>query len=233
MFTFRCNSCGYTKSVESALSGRKARCPKCQAVNRVSSDEILEESGESFEESHDDSRPPSALWRVIKQTGRGASTAIVTIVGPFGKAMSAIAYHLSNPHTVTIKRQFVPLEVDRDDGTFVTEIVGESHYQQALETLSGGRTFSGVSVIREAILVLESDNPHDKHAVRLDIAGLTVGHLDRSDAKSFRRLKAKMGDTNSRFPCRALIVGGWDRGPDDRGHFGVRIDAIVRTRRAR
>ena len=29
--------------------------------------------------------------------------------------------------------------------------------------------------------------------------------------------------------CSALIVGGWDRGPDDQGYFGIKLDLPIRV----
>lgn len=106
------------------------------------------------------------------------------------------------------------------DGDYGTEIVGESHYQRALESLAGGRSEDGAEDYISAVLVHEDDNPHDPKAVRVDIKGKTVGYLSREDARTWR---AK-APGSSRHECPAVIVGGWDRGGGDRGHFGVRLD---------
>ncbi len=101
--------------------------------------------------------------------------------------------------------------------TFSSEVVGESHYQRNLRSITGGKTPDGVEKFFEAELVLEDSNPHDKNAVRVDIQGMTVGYLSRERALRWRKLQ-----TRSKIrKCPAVVRGGWDRGPDDQGHFGV------------
>lgn len=112
-----------------------------------------------------------------------------------------------------------PLIELQGDGSFEFEIVGESFYQDALERLAGGRTEDGAEVEAVALLVPELTNPHDRNAVAVRILGYTVGYLSRSDALRYREACGVMPAR-----CAALIVGGWDRGPDDQGHFGVKLD---------
>jgi len=59
----------------------------------------------------------------------------------------------------------------RGSGAFALPIVGESHYQEALEAICGPRSDEGEDRRVEARLVLENDNPHDSMAVRVDIQG--------------------------------------------------------------
>jgi hypothetical protein len=68
------------------------------------------------------------------------------------------------------------------------------------------------------VLVVESSNPYDRNAVRVDINGLQVGYLPRDDAKAFRERLAREHLTATSYPCEAMIVGGWEG-----GHFGVRL----------
>lgn len=107
------------------------------------------------------------------------------------------------------------------DGSFALEIVGESHYQEALEAICGGRTEEGWFKEVEATLIYEDSNPHDDHAVRVDIQGRTVGYLKREHA---RQVREQIRSDCPPLTCRAMIVGGWDRGEDDRGFFGVKLD---------
>ncbi len=109
-------------------------------------------------------------------------------------------------------------------GTFAIEAVGESHYQDALERICGGRTEDGASEIVEALLILEDENPYDDKAVRVDIEGRTVGYLSRDSARQYRRRLTEGGLGGATAKCMAKIVGGWDRGENDKGHFGVRLD---------
>jgi len=98
------------------------------------------------------------------------------------------------------------------------DVVGESHYQRELEEISGGRTEDGVDLSVNAELVPQDDNPHDQNAVAVQVNGKIVGFLPREQAAAYRsagRGREKHG---------ARIVGGWNRGKEDRGSFGVRLD---------
>lgn len=112
-------------------------------------------------------------------------------------------------------------------GKFACEVVGESKYQDHLERITGGRTEESANIRTRAILALEDDNPHDPNAVCVRIDGLRVGYLPRRFAKSYRAQLAKANAPKGHYWCAAVIVGGWDRGGGDRGHFGVRLDLPV------
>lgn len=106
-----------------------------------------------------------------------------------------------------------------DDGAFGQHVVGESRYQHILEEICGGRTAEGADFLTTATLVPEPDNPYDANAVRVDVDGVAVGYLDRPTAKRYH-------ETHSgSVICPAVVRGGWDRGEDDRGSFGVWLDA--------
>ncbi len=109
-------------------------------------------------------------------------------------------------------------------GTYLVDIVGESHYQHELESICGGRTENGADKIVQAVLIPEDDNPHDKKAVRIEIHGITVGYLSRQNAREYRQRLKEAGHAGIVATCSAKIVGGWDRGEGDRGHFGVKLD---------
>ncbi len=109
---------------------------------------------------------------------------------------------------------------------YPVEVVGESHYQDALEALCGGRTYDGVEKYCTASLVLEDSNPYDHNAVRVDISGRTVGYLSRDAAKAYR-LRLKQSGRLGAVECPAVIRGGWDRGKNDKGSFGVRLEVEV------
>lgn len=112
-------------------------------------------------------------------------------------------------------------------GEFGCEVVGESHYQGALEAIAGRRSAEPARIKTTARLVCEHDNPHDKNAVRVDIGGRTVGYLDRATAITYRARLEEQGIGKLTLSADALIVGGWDRGNGDRGHFGVKLDLPV------
>jgi hypothetical protein len=105
------------------------------------------------------------------------------------------------------------------DGRFRLPVAGASFHEAAFVEICGPRSPNGYEKIVDAALIPESDNRHDPKAVRVDVAGKTVGHLSRSMARRFRmRFGRRTGY------CRAKIVGGWDRGGGDTGNFGVRLD---------
>jgi hypothetical protein len=58
----------------------------------------------------------------------------------------------------------------------------------------------------------------------VEIDGHIVGHLSRENARQYRNKLKEAGHPRITASCRAIIVGGWDRGGSDRGHFGVRLD---------
>ncbi len=108
-------------------------------------------------------------------------------------------------------------------GDYTCEVVGESHYQNALERIVGERTEEGADHECIALIVPEPTNRHDPNAMRVDIEGMTVGYLSRRDAKTLRALLREQS-VDGPISTGAIIVGGWDRGGDDVGSFGVRLD---------
>jgi hypothetical protein len=109
-------------------------------------------------------------------------------------------------------------------GTYEYEIVGESHYQDALTRICGGKTYDGHEKIVRARLIHENDNPHDTNAVRVEINDQKVGYLSRDDAKNYRKQLSDAGHQGIDAVCSAMIVGGWEREDGDVGEFGVRLD---------
>jgi len=93
-----------------------------------------------------------------------------------------------------------------------------------LARICGGRDEESARKQVKAVLVLEDENPHDSKAVRVDIDGETVGYLPRREARQYRLRLKEAGYPELRGRCDAIIVGGWDRGGGDRGHFGVKLD---------
>lgn len=95
-----------------------------------------------------------------------------------------------------------------EDDNARTPIVGESHYQRELQSLCAERPSDRTWVKRTAHLVPQDDNPYDKQAVAVLIAGTLVGFLSKEDA---RRLRARLrtrhipGVTTG---CDAIVKGG-------------------------
>lgn len=109
-------------------------------------------------------------------------------------------------------------------GGDTVDVVGESHYQDALLATVGGRCEDGADRERWAHLILEPDNPYDRNAVAVYIDGLTIGYLSRTDAQDYQPILTQLWDRYAlRGVCRANIRGGWDRGGGDVGSFGVKL----------
>jgi hypothetical protein len=112
----------------------------------------------------------------------------------------------------------------KGNGNYDFEVVGEATYQAALRQICGGKTPDGHNLEAMAALVCEENNKFDKHAVTVEIEGRIVGYLPRDIAAYYRAEIAGLGAARASVKCRAVIKGGWDRGEDDRGHFGVWLD---------
>ena len=98
-------------------------------------------------------------------------------------------------------------------------VVGESRHQDELLELTGGRrSYAGVQMEAVAELVPASDN-----TVEVLIGGSVVGKLADTDTARLLPLVEAAIDTYGSATCRAEIRGGWDRGGDDVGLFGVEL----------
>ncbi|MGH3944088.1 MAG: HIRAN domain-containing protein [Pseudonocardiaceae bacterium] len=106
-------------------------------------------------------------------------------------------------------------------GSHDLEVVGESHYQDALWRVVGGRTTDRVRVEVQAALVAESDNVYDPNAISVWIDGMRVGYLSREDAEVYRPgLLALQVREGKSIGLRGVIVGGGIR-EDGPGFLGV------------
>lgn len=102
---------------------------------------------------------------------------------------------------------------------FDVKVVGESFYQENLFRLCGRASSAMRQFRKPAVLTLETNNPHDKNAVRIDIDGLTVGHLSREYAVWFR--EACGAPNGSCLACDAVVIAL--RG-NARCDYGVRLE---------
>jgi hypothetical protein len=106
------------------------------------------------------------------------------------------------------------------------DVVGESHYQPALERIAGGRTRDGArNPDHTALLLPEPTNKWDANAVRVlvgaaqgGVAAL-IGYLSREDAVTYRPVIDRLAETGRLMMCHASLKGGWDRGVS----FGVTL----------
>lgn len=99
------------------------------------------------------------------------------------------------------------------------EVVGESFHQDELLSLAGGRrSFGGVDLEAVAELV-----PVEGDGIEVRIEDKAVGFLSSHDALRFADLVDDCIDRHGIATVRASIRGGWDRGGDDIGLFGVSL----------
>jgi hypothetical protein len=109
------------------------------------------------------------------------------------------------------------------EGYYDLEVVGESHYQDNLWRIMGGRGKTEVHVRIDvyAMLVAEDDNPYDVNAVAVWVQGLKVGHLSRTDAARLRPGLLSLQEEHSQpIALEGVIVGGGIR-EDGPGRLGV------------
>ncbi|MGA2825472.1 MAG: HIRAN domain-containing protein [Streptosporangiaceae bacterium] len=103
------------------------------------------------------------------------------------------------------------------------DVVGEQHYQEAIEAVAAGRNAFGTRTrVLTVALVREPDNPYDTNAVRVEAAEAIVGHLGRDDAPRFHAIINRLASAGSPATCRAMLTGGWERG-GDRGYIGLKV----------
>ncbi|MGI5865821.1 MAG: HIRAN domain-containing protein [Myxococcales bacterium] len=105
----------------------------------------------------------------------------------------------------------------------MVEVVGESFYQDALARITGGKRADGHELPVVAGLLAESNNKYDPNAIGVWINGFMVGHLSREDAAVYAPVLHPLSAKGIVGTCPAVIVGGWDRGNGDEGHFGVKL----------
>lgn len=106
---------------------------------------------------------------------------------------------------------------------FTFDVVGEAHYQDRLDRICGGKCEDGYNDETTAQLVLISDNEHDPNAIGVMIEGEPVGFVPREEAERLRAEILKLNPSQRPVICSAKIVGGWDRGDGDEGHYGVKL----------
>lgn len=104
-------------------------------------------------------------------------------------------------------------------GKYKQEVVGESHYQEALTKAvkhAGGLT----PCTTEALLILENSNQHDSNAVRVTINGMTVGYFPAEDAADYRNYLRESGVPIGNYRVSAKIFGGGEK------FYGVWLDIV-------
>ena len=107
------------------------------------------------------------------------------------------------------------LDIGSADSYCHFKIVGESHYQDRLRSVSSsGRSFT-------AVLMPEPTNASDRNAIRVVAEGAdTIGYFSREDAASYAPVFKMLARHDCAGTCRARLTGG----TDDRRSFGVLLN---------
>lgn len=104
------------------------------------------------------------------------------------------------------------------------QVVGTSHYQDALRKVAGKKTKEGVDVATIAALVPHPSNPHDRNAVSVQVDGNIIGYLSADYAANVQpHLQAFRKKTKTHIAVNARITGGWKQSRKDQGNYGARV----------
>src|SRR6266404_4667984 len=102
---------------------------------------------------------------------------------------------------------------------WIVPVVGESHFQDALQMIYRKNGGSGHDIKVTAALVPENGNAFDLNAVRVEIKSRGVGYLPREMALEYR---AAVGENVGQ--CSAKIVGGFELEDGSSAYFGVKLN---------
>lgn len=117
----------------------------------------------------------------------------------------------------------VPLAAARG---FNIALRGELQFQAEIAAAVGGRCAEGHSCQVPAQLVLAA-TASDPMAIGVEINSRPVGWLASEVGPELRPQLTSLNPDGKPVTCKAKIVGGWERGPDDRGYFGVRLSLAL------
>lgn len=92
-------------------------------------------------------------------------------------------------------------------GNRLVNVAGESHYQEALRTLTGNDGSEPVRREFQALLAAEPENPYDPNAVKVLIADRHVGYLPRAEAAAYGPMLERLARRGRRGACEALVSG--------------------------
>lgn len=136
--------------------------------------------------------------------------------------MSLLGWLFGNSETEELSTPLEPLCLAPGNG-FNVEIVGEANYQNSLNDICGGKCEDGHNFRVTAQLCFQEDNPYDPNAVVVLIARKIVGYIPRDLAPWMRSEILRINPDRRPVVCDAKIVGGWDRGGGDEGHYGAKL----------
>ena len=109
---------------------------------------------------------------------------------------------------------------------FNVALVGESQWQQEIGAIVGGRCPEGHNCHFPAELMFD-DSQQDPNAIGVMIGGRAVGWIPGELAGEMRAALHRLNPEGKPVTCKAKIVGGWDRGREDRGYFGVKLSLAL------
>lgn len=150
-----------------------------------------------------------------------AFLAAIFIIGPIvliGSAVLGVAYLILTGMSKDPPVALVQATRISPTGKFKQKVVGEYFNREGVLQVAG--TLSNLNEKIEVILLLETDNTHDKNAVGVYHGSIKMGHLSKEDAILFRQKYAALG---SRFSCLGKIT----ERDEGRSHFGVVLDIPV------
>jgi hypothetical protein len=102
------------------------------------------------------------------------------------------------------------------------DVVGESHYRDAIERAVGRRP-EGHRTIVNAALVPERDNRHDPNAIAVQLNGQICGHFPRAEALAYRPLLERCQSIGMVAYARADVRGGWRDEAGNWADFGITV----------
>jgi hypothetical protein len=121
-----------------------------------------------------------------------------------------------------------PVNLQRGRG-WTFEVVGESHYQDALASYYRKHGGNGSNLkVPEITLRTDDRNAFDQNAIRVELAGKTVGFLPKDKAIEFRDALAGSPALELGATCQAKITGGFELDSPEGGrrhaHFGIALN---------
>jgi hypothetical protein len=152
-----------------------------------------------------------------KEKGMGLFRKLFGSGGP-SPYQPEVAHHDDQPPW----RPGTRIEVQVYEGRTGLEVVGESHYQDALWRLVGSTPgHDRVLVDVYGVLVAESDNEYDPNAVSVWISGLRIGYLSREDAQRYRPGLLALERKHGKPIALPGVIGGGGMRADGLGRLGV------------
>jgi hypothetical protein len=116
------------------------------------------------------------------------------------------------------------LHIGRGVGGFPFDIVGESHYQDALWRVRDDSDNGSKWVKSDFHIVIEPSNPYDPNAIKVvTVEGETVGYFSKTDAIRYKPFVEAASAEWGTLWCRGLLTGG----TDERESIGLKLDVLA------